>query len=196
MLFNIVTGEWDDELLKIFGVPRSMLPEVRSSSEVYGETTLLGARDSHRRHRGRPAGGALRPGVHEARHGEEHLRHRLLHADEHRHEADRVEEQSAHHGRLAHRRPHRVRARRQHLHRGRRGAMAARRARHHSVVGGGGGAGRQVSGHRRRLSGAGLCRTRRAALGSVRARDDRRPDARDDEGAHRPRRARRHRAAR
>ena len=43
MLFNITKGEWDDELLKIFGVPRSMLPEVRSSSEVYGETTLLGS---------------------------------------------------------------------------------------------------------------------------------------------------------
>ena len=42
MLFNIKTGEWDDELLKIFGVPRSMLPEVRSSSEVYGETSLFG----------------------------------------------------------------------------------------------------------------------------------------------------------
>jgi glycerol kinase len=43
MLFDIAKGEWDDELLKIFGVPRSMLPEVKSSSEVYGETTLLGA---------------------------------------------------------------------------------------------------------------------------------------------------------
>ncbi|HEY2852794.1 MAG TPA: glycerol kinase GlpK [Gemmatimonadaceae bacterium] len=43
MLFDIAKGEWDEELLKIFGVPRSMLPEVRSSSEVYGETTLLGA---------------------------------------------------------------------------------------------------------------------------------------------------------
>jgi glycerol kinase len=42
MLFDITKGEWDDELLEIFGVPRSMLPEVRSSSEVYGETTLLG----------------------------------------------------------------------------------------------------------------------------------------------------------
>jgi glycerol kinase len=42
MLFDIGKGDWDDELLKIFGVPRSMLPEVRSSSEVYGETTLLG----------------------------------------------------------------------------------------------------------------------------------------------------------
>jgi glycerol kinase len=43
MLFDIKKGEWDDDLLKIFGVPRSMLPEVRSSSEVYGETTLLGS---------------------------------------------------------------------------------------------------------------------------------------------------------
>jgi glycerol kinase len=42
MLFDIAKGDWDDELLKIFGVPRSMLPEVRSSSEVYGHTTLLG----------------------------------------------------------------------------------------------------------------------------------------------------------
>ena len=42
MLFNLKTGDWDDELLKLFGVPRSVLPEVRSSSEVYGETTLFG----------------------------------------------------------------------------------------------------------------------------------------------------------
>jgi len=38
LLFNIHTLEWDEELLKILGVPRAMLPEVRSSSEVYGET--------------------------------------------------------------------------------------------------------------------------------------------------------------
>ncbi len=42
MLFNIQTGQWDDELLRVFGVPRAVLPEVRSSSEVYGETNLLG----------------------------------------------------------------------------------------------------------------------------------------------------------
>lgn len=39
MLYNIHTQDWDDELLALFGVPRSMLPEVRSSSEVYGETS-------------------------------------------------------------------------------------------------------------------------------------------------------------
>ncbi len=39
LLFNIQTRDWDDELLAILGVPRSMLPEVRASSEVYGEIT-------------------------------------------------------------------------------------------------------------------------------------------------------------
>jgi len=42
MLYNLRTGGWDDELLKLLGVPRLVLPEVRASSEVYGETTLLG----------------------------------------------------------------------------------------------------------------------------------------------------------
>jgi glycerol kinase len=42
MLYDIVKQDWDDELLKLFGVPRSMLPEVRSSSTVYGDTMLLG----------------------------------------------------------------------------------------------------------------------------------------------------------
>lgn len=38
LMFNIHTLEWDDELLGILQVPRSMLPEVRSSSEIYGES--------------------------------------------------------------------------------------------------------------------------------------------------------------
>ncbi|MBK1441496.1 glycerol kinase GlpK [Parapedobacter sp. ISTM3] len=38
MLYNIHTLEWDDELLELFDIPRSLLPEVRSSSEIYGET--------------------------------------------------------------------------------------------------------------------------------------------------------------
>ncbi|HEV8379696.1 MAG TPA: glycerol kinase GlpK [Tepidisphaeraceae bacterium] len=37
MLFNIHSGQWDDELLKILNVPRQVLPQVRPSSEVYGE---------------------------------------------------------------------------------------------------------------------------------------------------------------
>jgi glycerol kinase len=45
LLFNIHTLQWDDELLKILDVPRAMLPDVRSSSEVYGEIdpALLGS---------------------------------------------------------------------------------------------------------------------------------------------------------
>lgn len=42
MLFNLRRGNWDKNLLELFDVPHSMLPEVRSSSEVYGETKLLG----------------------------------------------------------------------------------------------------------------------------------------------------------
>lgn len=38
LLFNIHTMEWDDELLRILEIPRAMLPEVRSSSEIYGDT--------------------------------------------------------------------------------------------------------------------------------------------------------------
>jgi glycerol kinase len=38
MLFNIQTQEWDDELIALLGIPKSMLPEVKQSSEVYGET--------------------------------------------------------------------------------------------------------------------------------------------------------------
>jgi len=36
LLLNLTTGDWDAELLEIFRIPRSMLPNVRSSSEVYG----------------------------------------------------------------------------------------------------------------------------------------------------------------
>ncbi|QZE12469.1 glycerol kinase GlpK [Mycoplasma sp. Ms02] len=36
LLFNINTMDWDDELLELFEVPREILPEVKSSSEIYG----------------------------------------------------------------------------------------------------------------------------------------------------------------
>ncbi len=46
MLFNIHTLDWDDELLRIFGVPRRMLPEVKPSSGLFGYTdaATFGAR--------------------------------------------------------------------------------------------------------------------------------------------------------
>ncbi|AEM69993.1 Glycerol kinase [Allomuricauda ruestringensis DSM 13258] len=39
MLFNINTMDWDDELLELLTIPKTMLPEVKQSSEVYGHTT-------------------------------------------------------------------------------------------------------------------------------------------------------------
>lgn len=44
LLFNIHRGDWDEELLRLLRIPRSVLPEVRSSSEVYGyaDSSLLG----------------------------------------------------------------------------------------------------------------------------------------------------------
>ena len=38
MLFNIHTLQWDEDLLALFDIPRAMLPEVKSSSEIYGYT--------------------------------------------------------------------------------------------------------------------------------------------------------------
>ncbi|MEM1445794.1 MAG: glycerol kinase GlpK [Planctomycetota bacterium] len=45
LLYNLDTGDWDDELLGLLNIPRAVLPEVRSSSEVYGDITssLVGA---------------------------------------------------------------------------------------------------------------------------------------------------------
>ncbi len=45
MLFNVRNNDWDDALLRLFGVPREVLPEVHPSSHVFGETdaSLLGA---------------------------------------------------------------------------------------------------------------------------------------------------------
>lgn len=41
MLFNIHSLSWDDELLRIFNIPKNILPEVRTCSEVYGTTAGL-----------------------------------------------------------------------------------------------------------------------------------------------------------
>lgn len=42
MMFNIRNLEWDDKILKALNIPRAMLPEVRASSEVYGQTNIGG----------------------------------------------------------------------------------------------------------------------------------------------------------
>jgi len=43
MLLNIHTVQWDEDILRELNIPAAMLPEVRSSSEVYGHTALLGS---------------------------------------------------------------------------------------------------------------------------------------------------------
>ena len=42
MLMNLESLDWDDELLNIFGIPRSILPTIKSSSEIYGSTVETG----------------------------------------------------------------------------------------------------------------------------------------------------------
>lgn len=42
MLFNIKTLQWDEKILKEYNIPLSMMPEVKASSEVYGETNIGG----------------------------------------------------------------------------------------------------------------------------------------------------------
>ena len=43
LLCNIATGEWDDDLLRLFDIPRALLPEIRDSASEFGTTALLGA---------------------------------------------------------------------------------------------------------------------------------------------------------
>lgn len=40
MLMNISTLKWDEDLCKFFDIPMKILPEIRSSSEIYGHLTL------------------------------------------------------------------------------------------------------------------------------------------------------------
>jgi len=42
MLFNIHTMQWDDDLLQLFDIPRSMMPELKPCDAIYGETTCEG----------------------------------------------------------------------------------------------------------------------------------------------------------
>ncbi len=44
MMCNIETGEWDDGLLEMLGIPRAMLPKICSSGEIYGYMDLMGAK--------------------------------------------------------------------------------------------------------------------------------------------------------
>ena len=147
-----------------------------------------------RGHRRRSAGGALRPDVRRAGHGEEHLRHRLLPAAEHRRTAGARRATGC-----SRPSPGRSAARPTYALEGsvfiggavvqwlRDGLGLIRTSADVEALAAIG------AGQRRRLPRAGVRRPRRAALGSVRARHDRRHHARHDGRPHRARRAREHR---
>ncbi len=195
MLFDIHTGRWDDELLRLLRIPRSLLPEVRSSSEVYGEVGAGHALAGHSggRHRRRPAGRAVRPDVHRTRPHQEHVRDRVLHASEHRRPPGGLAPSAAHDGRLEDGRTHRLRARGQRLQRRGRGAVAPGRPGLDSLGRRDRGSGRLGAGQRGRLPGAGLRRARRSALGPVCARRPGRAHPRHHRGPRGAGRARGHR---
>ncbi len=80
-----VPAQWDETLLRLFRVPRALLPEVRDNAAEFGETDAgaVRRRAADPRHGGRPAGGDDRPGVFFSRHAQVDLRHRLLCGAEH-----------------------------------------------------------------------------------------------------------------
>ena len=86
MLFDIHRLEWDDELLGLLDIPRSVLPKIVSSSEIIGHTSCEGLPA------GIPISGVagdqqaalFGTSLSSARNGKKHLRYRLLHVDEYR----------------------------------------------------------------------------------------------------------------
>ena len=86
MLFNIHTLEWDDELLELLDVPRSMLPEVKWSSDDYGSVSneIMTYGPSITGVAGDQQASLFGRLLLQARMHEEHLWHGLFHAHEHR----------------------------------------------------------------------------------------------------------------
>ncbi len=66
LIYNIHELKWDDELLNILGIPSEILPEVKASSEIYGNTVAehFGAEIPIVGYCRRPAGGSVRTNVH------------------------------------------------------------------------------------------------------------------------------------
>ncbi len=192
MLYDIGRLDWDAELLDLFQIPRAILPEVLDTGADYGGTApeLLGgaipiaalAGDQQAALIGQ---GCFRPGLVKSTYGTGAFallniggapvrsRHRLLTTIGYRL-----------------RRRDGLCARRQHLCRGCGGAMAARPARHHRDRRRDGRAGRPRRPAAAALSGAGLCRARRAPLGARCARRADRADGRMRPARDRPRRPR------
>ena len=128
MLMNIHECCWDDELLEMFDIPRELLPTIEASSHCFGETDSqsAGQVDHTGRCRRRPASRIVRPKLHRAWNGQEHLWHRMLPTDERRSRAAAIEEQIAHLGGLRRKRSAGLRVGGQHFCRWCGRAMASR----------------------------------------------------------------------
>ena len=106
LLMNLQTLDWDDRNAEDHGHPQRDAAEDHAlQREVYGTGGRANWRASGRRRPGRPAGGALRPDLFQPWRSQEHLRHGLLHAAEHGHQARPIQERPADHARLQDRRP-------------------------------------------------------------------------------------------
>ena len=135
LLYDIHKGAFDDDLLRLFGVPRAILPEVRDCDASYGETepSILGAAvpilgiagDQQAATIGQAC---FAPGMVKATYGTGCFA--LLNTGT---RAGRVQEPAADHGRVSAVRQAHLCARGLHLHRRRGRAMAARRAAHHRL---------------------------------------------------------------
>ena len=102
MVYNIHDLCWDKELLDLFGIPESMMPQVKSSSEIYGytKTTLF----AHEVPVAGIAGDTFRTDVYRSGIGQEHIRNRLFPSDEHRRKAYHVTQQPPYHNSMEDRR--------------------------------------------------------------------------------------------
>ena len=112
LLMDLKTLDWHDEALDLMGVPRSMLPEIKLLERGVRRGQGLGdRRPPAAGHPRRPAGRDVRPDLLRARRRQEHVRHRLVPARQHR-RGDRPHRRPAHHRRLqARRRQGHLRAR-------------------------------------------------------------------------------------
>ena len=165
-LMRLDSLAWDDEMLKTFSIPRVALAAYRVvERSLRRDCDRAATRRAHRGHSRRPAGRAGRADLLPPRRSEEHVRHRLLHADEHWHEAGVIGRRARHYGRVSARQPTcALRARRLDRDCRRARAMAARQPRDHREEQRRRGARGERRGQWRRLHRARVLRPLRAVL--------------------------------
>ena len=188
MLFDIDAMRWDPELLSALEVPAAILPEVRTSSEIYGYVSgdlSAGQPIPIAGIAGDQQAVAFRTGLLRASVGQEHLRDRLFCAHQHRDAQSRVHRRSGLHGGMDARRRDDLRARRQHILGWLYHPVAPRRPRPDFNSGRVRGSRSAGARQRRRVPRSGLLGTRRSLLGHVRARRCRGLERGNDAGAHR-----------